>query len=85
MTRVPTGLEPVGIGALARFVLAKAIRTAATSARDAGSLPDSVTCCGLSTLLSLMDTLAVATVPPANVNVMVHEAPAATLAAQVFV
>ena len=34
MTRVPTGLEPVGIGALARFKLAKAVRTAATFARD---------------------------------------------------
>jgi len=50
-------------------------------------LPDKLTCCGLSGLLSLMDTLALR--PPialgTNFKVIVHDAPAPTLVPHVLV
>ena len=80
-------MGPVGLGTVALLVLARSDRTAAWFVRDFTPVPDKLTCCGLSVLLSLMDTSPVKEprAPGVNVTVTVHEPPAATLVPQLFV
>jgi len=80
-------LGPVGLGTFAVLFVARADRTAAAIRHREHPVPDNVTCCGLSALLSLIETSAAnePTVFGEKVTLMLQDLPAPTLGVQVFV
>jgi hypothetical protein len=88
IARVPTISGPLGAGTVAVVRLERSDRPAGSMARvTVVALADNPTCCGLSGLSLRNDTDAVyePAIEGLNVTLIVHEAPALTLAAQLFV
>ena len=87
ITRVPTRLGPVGLGAAALRVAARADGTAEARSVHLPEHPDKGTSCGLAPPSSLTETepLNVPVDDGLNVTLIVQDNPAPTLDLQVFV
>jgi len=85
-SRVPTVYEPIGLGASVPE-LTRADRTVPITLATVVPVPDKLTCCGLSVLLSVMDTFARKAPLPVGLKVtlIVQDIPTPTLELHVFV